>query len=267
LYANREEDVRYYALLIIFVCVFCIQDTVRAESCEMCFEKTTPIEKLCASCKKQYPAYDTLSREEQLLATVTNTRKGYKKALWELVQFYQTIGNHTRLRAAQKELEGFDKSPRPLYSLFITKEEDVHPSQDIPMANALFEEGKALKGSYDIINKKAKLIMALEDFGRIINEYPESNKADNAAFEIAEIYAGIFFKEYEWAAEHYVKSYRWNPESGRPALYLAAKIYDEKLKDSAKAAPLYREAAEVSPTIKLREISKKRVEELARLGY
>ncbi len=258
---------RFYVSLIIFVCVFCIQYTLWAQNCEMCFEKTTPGEKLCASCKKQYPAYDTSSREEQLLTAVNKTRKIYRKALGELVQFYQTIGNHTRLRAAQKELEGFDRSPQPLYSLLFANERNVHPSQNIPEANTLFEEGKSLKDSYDLINKKAKQTTALEDFSRIINEYPESDKADDAAFEIAEIYSGFLFQEYEWAAEHYVKSYRWNPESNKPALYLAAKIYDEKLKDYSKAAQLYREAAEASPTTKLRDASKKRAEELARLGF
>ncbi len=258
---------RYYVPLIIFLCVFCIQSTLQAENCEICFEKTTAYEKLCTSCKKQYPTYDTLSREEQLFAAVTKTRKIYRKALWELVQFYQTIGNLTRLRAARKELEGFDRSPQPLYGLLFANEKNVSPSENIPIANALFDEGKALKKSYDIINKKAKLTMALEDFSRIISEYPESDKVDDAAFEIAEIYSGFFFKEYEWAAEHYVKSHRWNPESGRPARYLAAKIYDKKLRDYPKAAQLYREAAEASPTLKFREISKMRVEELARLGY
>lgn len=233
----------------------------------MCFEKTTIGEKLCSSCNKQYPAYDTLSREEQLLLNVTKTRKSYKRALWELVQFYKTIGNHTRLKAAQKELNSFYRSPQPLYNLHFANEKTVQPNQEIPVASALFEEGKALKNSYDIINKKAKLTMALEDFSRIINEYPQSNKVDDAAFEIAEIYSGFFFKEYEWAAENYVKSHRWNPESGRSALYLAAKIYDKKLDDYSKAAQLYREAAESSPTIKLRRISKKRAEELARLGF
>lgn len=259
---------RYYVpLIIMFMCVFCIQCTLLADNCEMCFEKTAEGEKLCTSCKKQYPAYDTLSREEQLLTAVTKSRKSYRRALWELVQFYQTIGNHTRLSAAQKELEGFDRSSQPLYSLLFATEKNVNPIQTIPLADALFDEGKALKSSYDIVNKKAKLTMALEDFGRIISEYPESNKADDAAFEIAEIYSGFFFKEYEWAAENYVKSYRWNPDSSRPALFLAAKIYDEKLKDYSKAAQLYREAAETSPTIKQREISKKRAEELARLGF
>lgn len=258
---------RPYIPLIIFVGILCIQGTLRAENCEMCFEKTAPYEKLCASCKKQYPAYNTSSREEQLLTNITKARESYRKALWELVQFYQTTGNHIRLRAAQKELKNFDKSPQPLYSLLLVNEKNVRPSKDIPAANALFEEGKALKDSYDIINKKAKQATALEDFSRIITEYPESDKADDAAFEIAEIYSGFLFQEYEWAAEHYVKSHRWNPESDRPALYLAAKIYDEKLKDYSKAAQLYREATEVSPTIKLKDISKKRVEELARLGF
>ncbi|MFQ5976484.1 MAG: tol-pal system YbgF family protein [Candidatus Hydrothermarchaeales archaeon] len=258
---------KYYVPLIIFMCVFCIQSALWAESCEICFEKTASGEKLCPSCKKQYPTYNTSSREEQLLTTVTKTRKNHRRALWELVQFYQIIGNHTRLRTAQRELEDFDRSPQPLYSLLLVNKENVHPSQSIPMADALFEEGKALKSSYDIINKKAKQTMALEDFSRILQEYPESDKADDAAFEIAEIYSGLFFKEYEWAAEHYVKSHRWGPESSRPALYLAAKIYDEKLKDYPKAAQLYKEAAEVSPTTKLKKISKKRAEELAKLGF
>jgi tetratricopeptide (TPR) repeat protein len=89
--------------------------------------------------------------------------------------------------------------------------------------------------------------------------YPDSDKVGDAAFEIAEIYAGSYFHDYESAAKYYIKSYQLNPYIKQPALLRAAETYDKMLADYERAKAIYQQAALYSPDAKSRKKAQDRL--------
>jgi len=171
------------------------------------------------------------------------------------------------LKKARKELKALNKVPQLKY--LSTKEiiTDISPSKNIEEANILFQDGKAYKSPLNVIKKKAKLVSAVARFKKILDDYPESDKADDAAYELAEIYEGFYFRNYEDAAFYYVKCYNLNKNTDKPARFKAARVYDKYLKDYAEAARHYEMTIETCKNTEYRRIAKTRLEELRQEGY
>jgi TolA-binding protein len=140
-------------------------------------------------------------------------------------------------------MRGFAQTPKPRYLLAAEiAGPDLRPTQGIEAANQLYQEGLDYK-NYPAFppGKKAYLDTALEKFRTIIEKYPQSDKIDDAAFRMGEIYGGWYFQDYARAVQSYQRCWQWNPQTEHPARFNAAKIYEEKLKNRAKAVELYNE--------------------------
>jgi tetratricopeptide (TPR) repeat protein len=111
------------------------------------------------------------------------------------------------------------------------------------------------------------LTYAVARFKKILDEYPESDKTDDAAYELANIYEGHHFKDYEGAAFYYVKCYELNPHTERPARFKAARVYDKYLSDYAEAVRNYEMALETCKETEYLKIAKPRLDELRKQGY
>jgi len=132
---------------------------------------------------------------------------------------------------------------------------DLRPARSIEAADQLYAEGVHYK-DYPAFppGKKDYLKIALEKFRKVIEKYPESDKIEDAAFRMGEIYGGWYFQDYGRAVQSYERCWQWNPKSEHPALFNAAKIYDEKLKNRVKAVELYnRVIAETTDEGKINE--------------
>jgi len=207
------------------------------------------------------------SREVQIVNAITSARENYKNALEELIQYYIDIGNNLRLKKARNELKGFKKVPQLSYLLSSEETTYIRPSKNIEEANILFQDGKAYKNPLNIIKKKEKLVSAATRFKKILDDYPESDKADDAAYELAEIYEGYYFKDYEGAAFYYVKCCNLNENTDKPARFKAARVYDKHLKDYEEAVKNYRKVLENSKEEKYHSTTKTRLEQLKKEGY
>ncbi|MFQ5963637.1 MAG: tol-pal system YbgF family protein [Candidatus Scalinduaceae bacterium] len=207
------------------------------------------------------------SREEQILKALDSSRKYYENALMELIQFYLDIGYQLRLQNARKELKALKKVPQPKYLMVKEKAVKIKPSKNIEEANILFQDGKMYKNSLSPFKKKTKLISALDRFEKLLNDYPESDKVSEAAYEIAEIYESLYFKDYESSVAYYVKSYELNPNTEKPARYMAARVYDLYLKDYASAVQYYELASKMCKNEDYKKIAASRLDELRKQGY
>lgn len=110
--------------------------------------------------------------------------------------------------------------------------------------------------------KKENRVTAMKYLEKLIQEYPDSDKVGDAAFEIAEMYESGYFGDYESAAKYYIKSYQLNPHIEQPALFKAAEIYERKLADVNKAKAIYKQAALYSADEKIRKKAQNRLLEL-----
>jgi len=147
----------------------------------------------------------------------------------------------SKLAWVEKELAGFEAADKYHYlNEMELSGADLHGTQSIPAADQLFREGLEFK-NYPAwpADKKAKLIVALQKFRTIITDYPMSDKVAGAAFRMGEIYEGFYYQDPVRAVQCYERCWQWNPKTEYPAKFNAAKLYDEKLMNRAKAVELY----------------------------
>jgi TolA-binding protein len=228
--------------------------------CLECFDRIDDREKFCIACKAKLSIEKLGTKEEQLIHAVTVSRENYQKALNELRTYYQTIGNQMRLQKARRELDALNNVPQPIYTdKGLGNVLTGVTLSDIEDANVLFKDAMMYKRSL----RKENRLIAINRFERILQEYPESDKVNDAAFEIAEIYAGWHFRDYESAAKYYMMSYQLNPDIKRPALLKAAGMHD-KMADYDRAKVIYRQAAVYGHDKKSRKRAERRLSVLER---
>jgi hypothetical protein len=181
--------------------------------------------------------------EVGLVEAVAAARKQYERTLEALKAYYVDRGHNAKIEWVESELRGYAATPKPRYLLAAEiAGPELRPARPIEAADQLYEEGMHFK-NYPAFppGKKDYLKVALEKFRTIIEKYPQSDKIDDAAFRMGEIYGGWYFQDYARAVMSYERCWQWNPETQHPARFKAAKIFEEKLKNRAKAVELYNE--------------------------
>ena len=183
-------------------------------------------------------------QELGLVEEVTRLRKAYGRALVALKDYYLTRGAQHKIEWIDQELAAFEAVPKTRYlTIAEVVGPDLKPAKRIPAADQLYTEGLDYK-DYPAFPpaKKEYLKNALLKFQAIIEKYPQSDKIDDAAFRMGEIYGGWYFQDWARAVQCYERCWQWNPETNYPARFNAAKIYEEKLKNRIKAVELYNAA-------------------------
>ncbi len=228
---------KYITILLLTISIISYSGFTWAATCGTCYEIISKGEKYCGECKpksESMPSRDFSgieSREEQITIT-----------------------------------------PKPSRSLPIIKPEkeqiitDIRPARNIEVADILFQDGRMYKKSLCFFRKRSKLLSAITRFRIIISDYAESDKADDAAYELARIYRSFYFKDYAGAAHYYVTCYELNPNTDKPARYMAARIYDLKLKDHARAIQNYELALKTCRIEKYRKTAESRLGVLRKQG-
>jgi len=181
--------------------------------------------------------------EVGLVEAVAAARKQYERTLEALKSYYTDRGHNAKIEWVGSELRGFATTPKPRYLLAAEiAGPELRPTRTIEAADQLYEEGLHFK-DYPAFppGKKDYLKVALEKFRTVIEKYPQSDKIDDAAFRMGEIYGGWYFQDYARAVMSYERCWQWNPETQHAARFNAAKIFEEKLKNRAKAVELYNE--------------------------
>ncbi len=169
------------------------------------------------------------------------TREAYRQALVALEGYYASVGNATKLQWAKTELRTFDQMVR--YQYLQPAEwtpENLSAAESIADADVLYRKATGLyneSGGLIIVANKAKLQEALGFFNQLIQQYPTSDKIDDAAYRAARIYE--YLKNYELAAVYYQRTFQWNDATPYPARFRAAQVLDQKLKMRAQALALY----------------------------
>ena len=112
----------------------------------------------------------------------------------------------------------------------------------IPKADELYRHARSLKDHASPlgITNREKMMEALLKFERLIKKYPESDKVDDAAYHIGEIYH-ITLNDHQRAVVYYLRAFQFDNSTPWPAAYRAAKLYDSELLDRDKALELYRQ--------------------------
>jgi hypothetical protein len=194
----------------------------------------------------QPPAAIAGAGELGLVEEVARTRKAYARALAALKDYYVSRGSVDKNNWVDSEIAALDKAPKPQYlGMSELAGPNLKPTDHIEAADKLFEEGMnfknypALPSPLSTPGKDTYLKKALDKFTTIIEKYPTSDKIDDAAFRMGEIYGGWYFEDWTRAIQSYERCWQWNPLTEHPAMLNAAKIYADKLKKRDKAVELY----------------------------
>jgi tetratricopeptide (TPR) repeat protein len=125
----------------------------------------------------------------------------------------------------------------------------LRPAESIAEADALFDEGLALMkraghGTPMFYNQDT-MKLALAKFKELIDRYPSSDKIDDAAFMIGEIYKEYFEEaDNEIAIKWYQRALDWNPNLPYPARFQMAVVYDYRMHEREKALDMYQQVIE-----------------------
>jgi TolA-binding protein len=196
---------------------------------------------------------------ERLLAA----RRDYQGSLERLRAYYLSIGDVERSKWAEEELLQYHRIAKQAYRL----ELDVPPptlqaSYNDKDANELFIRAMSYKDKgrgLDYIDNQRRAELLLQ---QLLSNYPQSNKIDDAAYELGDLYESKAYKQYRRATSYFERCFQWNPNTDKDARMRAARIYDKQLHESGKASQLYSEVLTHETDPKRRDEARKRLDEL-----
>jgi hypothetical protein len=178
----------------------------------------------------------------ELVERVLATRKEYQISLEQLRAHYISVGDLERARWAEEELKQYHRIAKQAYRL----ELDVPPptlqaTYNIPEANELYRRAMQYKGkgwSTDYIDNLRRAELLLQ---QLLTSHPQSDKIGDAAYQLGDLYENKDYYQYHRAAAYFERSFQWNPASQLDGRLRAARIYDKRLHEVAKAIELYKD--------------------------
>lgn len=200
----------------------------------------------------------------ELVNKLVNLRKDYQKTLELLRQQYHQVQDKERERWATEELIAFHRIPKHAFILDL----DVPPpnltgNSNVPEANKIFTwamgfKDKGFGTDYIDNQRRAELL-----FQEILTKYPQSDKIGAVAYNLGDIYESKAYRQYYRAVEYFHRCYQWNPRTTLDARIRAARIYDAKLNNRAKAIEVYREVTTHETDPQYIQEATKRIAELS----
>jgi len=178
----------------------------------------------------------------ELVEKLLMSRRDYQKSLENLRLHYLKAGDPEKAKWAEEELRQYHRIAKQAFRLDL----DVPPPNlightNIPDANKLFTAAATYKdkgwGTDYIDNQRRSEIL----FQKLLTEYPQSNKIDEAAYQLGDIYESKAYKQFRRSAAYFERCFQWNPKTTSDARLRAARIYDKQLSDRVRAIEIYRE--------------------------
>jgi TolA-binding protein len=173
---------------------------------------------------------------------VLAARRELQVSLEKLRAHYLAVGDLERAGWAEEELRQFHRIQKQAYRL----ELDVPPptlqaAYNIPEANELYRRAMTYKdkgwGTDFIDNQRRAELL----FQQILTNYPQSDKIDDAAYQLGDIYESRVYRQYRRAAQYFERCFQWNTNTQFDARLRAARLYDRYLQERSRAMELYRE--------------------------
>ncbi len=203
------------------------------------------------------------SSDVELVERLLAARRDYQVSLEALRAHYISVNDTERMRWAEEELREYHRINKQAFNLDL----DVPPptlksEKNIPEANELYKRAMTYKDkgfgvSYIDNQRRAELL-----FQQILTSYPESDKIDDAAYRLGELYESKAYSQYKRAAVYYQRCFQWNPKTHFDARIRAARLYDRVLLDRTEAIALYEEVLNHETDPAMEQEAKKRLQEL-----
>lgn len=245
-------------------CAACGKKFNPSKTCSECGVTAFAESRFCAGCGRRFPF--ALDDEERLVAGAATSRKEYVEHLKSLAKLYREFNLPEKAEAAEEEIRAVERAVRIIPGSARTgagsQAAEPLARESIAEADALYAEADEFRRSSNLFKRKENLRKALEIYEKLILKYPTSDKADDCAYRMGEIYGSPYFESYEKALRCYEKCVVWNPDTDHDARYRAAEIADYRLSDIPAAIQWYRKAVEKDPVPDNRKAAEKRLKRL-----
>lgn len=246
-------------------CGTCGQKFHAERRCPDCATPSPEEARFCAQCGRRFGV--NAADEQRLVNESIKARGEYLHQLEALSAFYREASLNEKQAKVDAELKGV-QARQELLSLKAATVESyagVLGGKVEPVAEAdqLFTQAEQLRKDLDPFRRQANLLKALEIYQALVLKHPQSDKVDECAYYLGQIYASSYLSDLAKAAEYYEKCVLWNPRTDKDARFRAAEAY-EKARNGEKAEALYRAAAAEDPLPENREVAKERLKRYAR---
>ena len=199
----------------------------------------------------------------KLVKELLDNRLKYQTTLEQLRAWYLSNGELEKARWAEDELRQYHRMNKQAYRTdLVVPPPNLQASVNVPEANELYMRAMAYKDrgwGTDYIDNQRRAQLLLE---QLLNNYPQSDKIGDAAYQLGDIYESRAFKQYRLAAEYYERCFQWNPTTQLDARLRAARLYDRQLSRRERARELYSEVITHDTDQKRIVEAKKRLSEL-----
>lgn len=210
-------------------------------------------------------------REVDLVEEMATHRAMYHRTLTLLRNYYREKGYEQKAKWAEYELAELNKV-KPFKYIMAAEipAESLRPTDSVAEADVLYDKGLELmkQGGHGvpIFFRESTMKDALKTFIELVTTYPNSDKIDDAAFYIGEIYKEYFKDQETIAVQWYARALEWNPKTAHPVRFQLAVVYDFRLHDRAKALEYYNQVLEAEPNIDRSNVvfSTRRIHELVK---
>jgi len=210
------------------------------------------------------PAASNATSDVELVEKNLAARKEYENSLKRLWEHYKRTGDKLRVKWVEDELMGFHLVTKPSYNLDV---QDVPPptleaKTNVREANDLYKaameyKGRGIGNDYVLNMRRAEVF-----FREVLEKHPTSDKIDEVAYQLGEVYESRAYKQYDRAARYFERSFQWKKGSHTDARMRAAVLYDRMLNERTKAMALYKEVVENDTDPDRIKVAEKRLTEL-----
>jgi TolA-binding protein len=199
----------------------------------------------------------------ELVEKVLAARREYQITLETLRAHYISIGDLERAKWAEEELRQYHRIGKQAYRLDMdVPAPTLKAEKNIAEANELYRRAMVYKDKgwgNDYIDNQRRAEILLQ---QLLTSYPESDKIDDAAYQLGDIYESKAYRQPRRAAAYFERCFQWNNNTQFDARLRAARLYDKVLLDRSRARELYQDVLNTETDPRWLEEARKRLSEL-----
>ena len=203
--------------------------------------------------------------EAKMVQELMDARTKYQTMLEQARAWYIANGELEKARWAEEELRQYHRIPKQAFRL----DKDVPPavlkaSTNMLEANELYRRAMLYKDKgwgNDYVDNQHRAEILLR---RLLNDYPQSDKIGDAAYQLGDIYESRAYRQYRRAATFFERSFQWNPTTQTDARLRAARLYDRNNIDRVRARELYAEVLKHDTDPRRMQEAQRRLTELGK---
>ena len=208
------------------------------------FEKIRQREYLSKIKGRLTPVNQAALAQSDLVEALVGYRLAYRQSLETLVNVLEGAKDVKSWIRAKRELKELISVNKYLYLRDAdTPGAELRPAKKIAAAEKLYKEAMKIKKKSKRLNlvRRYETQLAIEGFRRLIRDYPNSDRIDDAAYQIAELCQNNL-KDYRRAIRWYECIGAWDADSPLRANLRIAQLYDKQVVNRLTALDYYRRA-------------------------